>query len=185
MGASKVRPCLLEAWQDFQQPLADWLLAQTRGSDLANDVLQEVFLRALRQNEKFCRIDNPRAWLFRVAKNCLHDHHRLHQRLECGEPHFEHLDSAPEVMAKVDGLAECLPRVLLELSDSDRHIIQCCDIDGMSQKLYAQQQGLSLSAAKSRLQRARQKLRQQLVSACQVRFDEQQQVCCYTPRQPV
>lgn len=45
--------------------------------------------------------------------------------------------------------------------------------------------GISLPGAKSRIQRARQRLRQQLVCACQVTFDENGDVCCFVPRRPL
>jgi RNA polymerase sigma-70 factor (ECF subfamily) len=55
----------------------------------------------------------------------------------------------------VDTLTACLPRVLSELAGADRDAIIACDLQGMSQADFATSQGLSLSAAKSRLQRAR------------------------------
>ena len=45
--------------------------------------------------------------------------------------------------------------------------------------------GLSLPGAKSRVQRARQRLRERLASACQVRLDVEGQVCCFVPRPPL
>ena len=49
---------------------------------------------------------------------------------------------------------------------------------------YANQQGLSLPAVKSRLLRARTRLKNHLHTACAVRLDDQGRVCCYTPRSP-
>jgi RNA polymerase sigma-70 factor (ECF subfamily) len=49
----------------------------------------------------------------------------------------------------------CLPRVLSELSAEDREAITLCDLQGMAQAEFARTTGLSLSAAKSRVQRAR------------------------------
>ena len=45
--------------------------------------------------------------------------------------------------------------------------------------------GLSLPAAKSRVQRARLRLRAQLAEACQVTFDDKGKVCCFVPRPPL
>lgn len=52
----------------------------------------------------------------------------------------------------------------------------------MSQKDYAEPLGLTLPAAKSRVQRARQRMQAQMVKACQVRFDETGKICCFVPR---
>ncbi|MGY5650222.1 sigma factor-like helix-turn-helix DNA-binding protein [Vibrio cincinnatiensis] len=82
----------------------------------------------------------------------------------------------------VDSLAQCLPKALRRLDPVDKMIIEACDLNGMSQHAFAQQHGLSLSATKSRIQRAREKLRQTLKTQCQIRFDDQQRVCCFVPR---
>ena len=60
----------------------------------------------------------------------------------------------------VDLLSHCLPRVLSELSPEDREAIVFCDIQGVTQRAFAERLGLSLPAAKSRVQRARQLARQ-------------------------
>lgn len=54
-----------------------------------------------------------------------------------------------------------------------------------TQLAYARHLGLTLPAAKSRVQRARQHLQQQLVTACQVTFDHAGRVCCFVPRAPL
>ena len=87
-----------------------------------------------------------------------------------------------DVEPAVDSLASCLPRVLAELSNEDRDAITECDLNGTSQEDYARKLGLSLPGAKSRIQRARKRLRAQLTQSCQVMLDPQGQVCCFLPR---
>jgi predicted DNA-binding protein (UPF0251 family) len=62
--------------------------------------------------------------------------------------------------------------VSVELGADDRLAITFCDIDGGSQQALAEHLGISLSGAKSRIQRARQRLKQKMEKGCQVRFDE-------------
>lgn len=81
-----------------------------------------------------------------------------------------------------DDLSQCLPRVLSELSAEDRLAITLCDIEGHSQQVLAERLGISLPGAKSRIQRARLRLREQLVTACKVSFDDNGEVCCFVPR---
>lgn len=158
------------------------MVRQLRDKALAEDLLQDVFLKALRQGEQFCRIDNAKAWLFEVARNTLADHlRRKHETIELPTD----LCVEDELPPPVDGLANCLPRVLSELSKEDREAITCCDLEGMSQSDFARRFALTLPAAKSRVQRARLRLKAQLASACQVSFDEQGKVCCFKPRPPL
>ncbi len=82
----------------------------------------------------------------------------------------------------VDSLAQCLPRALAELSVEDREAITLCDLEGLNQEEFARLKGLTLPGAKSRVQRARKRLRIHLTDACQVRFDAAGKVCCFVPR---
>jgi RNA polymerase sigma-70 factor (ECF subfamily) len=120
----------------------------------------------------FCRLDNPRAWLYQVARTTLIDRSRTTHPVEPlgdgdQEPAAPQEDTAPAV----DALTGCLERTLAELADDDRAILQACDIGGMTQRAFAEAQGLSLPAAKSRLLRARQRLRDRLTTVCRVHFD--------------
>lgn len=179
---SEARPCLMRAWGASESDLRRWLLHQLHDRPLAEDLLQDVFLKAMRQQAHFCAISNPRAWIFQVARNALADHLRRRHK---SVPLPEDLAWTDEGPAPVDTLANCLPRVLAELSPEDRDVISCCDLEGMTLAAYAKRVGFSLSGAKSRLQRARVRLKQQLASACEVRFDEQGKVCCFRPRPPL
>ena len=175
--------CVLEAWQQHETELSRFLRHRTGSRDEAEDLLQEVFLRAVAQGEAFCALRDWRAWLFRVARNLLVDHLRstkpqvpLPDDLRAEDD----LDPAP-----VDRLGQCLPRVLSELSVPDREAITLCDIEGLTQQAYAERMGLTLPAAKSRVQRARERLRVRLIEACEVRFDDGGRVCCFSPRPPL
>lgn len=168
----------MEAWQQNEIPLLQWLRAKTHDESLAQDLLQETFIRAMKQQQAFCDITNTKAWLFRVAGNLVIDQSRKPPLL----PIESDIEQAQSEGDTVDGLAACLPRVLDELSPQDSDLLRACDIHGMTQKEYASQHGLTLPAVKSRLLRARAKLRQQLTDSCKVRFDENKKVCCFTPR---
>lgn len=183
MHSDAVPPCLLTAWQAHAPALRGWLIHQLHDRALAEDLLQDVFLKALRQGSRFCALENARAWLFEVARNTLTD--QLRRRRETVELPEQLSAAEAEPPAAVDHLAQCLPRVLGELSPEDREAITCCDLEGMTQADYAAKLGLSLPGAKSRVQRARARLKAQLATACKVKFDEAGQVCCFTPRPPL
>jgi RNA polymerase sigma-70 factor (ECF subfamily) len=175
-------PCLLDAWSAHEAELHAYLRHRLGDDQDAQEALQDVFLKALRQGSRFCGVENARAWLFQVARNALADRLRAHR---------EHLPlpedlvaPEPQTTAPLDDLAQCLPRVLVELSEADRLALTLCDLEGQPQQVLADRLGLSLPGAKSRLQRARVRLRQRLVTACQVRFDDSGEVCCFIPRVP-
>ncbi len=175
--------CVSAAWQAHEGELRSYLRHRATDADAADDVLQDVFVKAMRQGQGFCVLDNPRAWLFQVARNALVD------RARTAHPHEAFTDELAETtplnaepLAPVDALAECLTRTLSELSDEDSSILHACDLQGQTQRAFAQAHGLSLPAAKSRLLRARQRLRERLTNVCQVRFEADGTVCGHVGR---
>jgi len=174
--------CITDAWKAHETELRRFLRHRTGDDAAAEDLLQEVFLRALRQRNGLCGIDNPRAWLFHAARNLLIDRLRLtKEQVELPDDLPAAADEAPP---PVDGLTQCLPRVLSELSPQDREAITLCDIEGMTQRDYARHIGLSLPAAKSRVQRARARLKSRMSEVCQVSFATTGQVESFVPRPP-
>ncbi len=112
--------CLTTAWTAHESELRGWLRHRVGNAALADDLLQDLFLKALRQGERFCAVENARAWLFEVARNTLADHLRVaHQMVELPDDLVAPVEDADTV----DTLTACLPRVLSELSPDDREAI--------------------------------------------------------------
>ena len=174
--------CIINAWANHEAELRGFLTQRTNNPAQAEDILQETFLRAIVEGNKFCELENPRAWLFRVARNQFIDHSR---RIE-SKPHTSAL---PEDLAEkfdeipaVQTLDVCLPTALNKLNNEDRKAIEHCDLDGQTQSDFADNNGLSLVAAKSRIQRARKRLKSELVELCKVNYDEAGNVCCFSSK---
>lgn len=175
-------PCVLQAWQRHEAELHGFLRQRLGRPEEAEDMLQDVFLKALRQGKGFCEIENARAWLFQVARHAPIDHYRTsHRTTELPDD----LSADTDEIDAIDTLSACLPRVLSELPEADRIAIELCEIEGLTQQAFADRLGLSLAAAKSRVQRARARLRARMSEACKVRFDASGKVCCHVPRPPL
>lgn len=178
-------PCVASAWTAHESELRAYLRHRLADDAAADDVLQDVFVKALRQQGAFCSLVNPRAWLFQVARNTVVD------RLRTTHPHEPLTDELAELipletqpLAPVDALSDCLSRTLGELAAEDAAVLRACDLEGQAQRAFAQAHGLSLPAVKSRLLRARQRLRERMSQACQVRFEADGSVASHIPRPP-
>jgi RNA polymerase sigma-70 factor, ECF subfamily len=176
--------CVSAAWQAHEAELRGYLRHRVADDAAADDVLQDVFVKAMRQGQGFCTLDNPRAWLFQVARNALVD------RARTAHPHEAYTDElaettplGPEDIAPVDALADCLARTLGELSDEDQQVLRACDLEGQTQREFAQAHGLGLPAVKSRLLRARQRLRNRLTRVCRISFEADGSVCGHAGRE--
>lgn len=179
-------PSVLALWSQHEAELRRWLYARAPLKAEVDDLLQEVFIKTLRQGERLWLVAQPRAWLFEVTRNTLID------RLRCGPGHLplpDDLEQWPapvEAEPLVDTLAQaCLPRVLSELDPHDREAIELCDLQGMAQADFARLKKLSLPAAKSRVQRARRRMREHMSTACQLSFDAAGRVDDFVPRAPL
>lgn len=171
--------CVINSWRAHESELRNYLQHRVGDRHLAEDLLQDVFIKAMRQGSGFCNLDNRRAWLYLVARNALVDYQRLHRET------IELQDDIPQPVEQTDPvvtLSACIGRVLTELSPEDRDIIEQCDLNGTKQQDYAQTHILTLAAVKSRLLRARQRMRATLSTNCKVQFDEQGRVESYVPR---
>ncbi|MBH1930318.1 sigma-70 family RNA polymerase sigma factor [Serratia rubidaea] len=163
-------------WIQHQAELYRFLHTRTGDDDLAADLLQELFLKARAAADHFCQMHNPRAWLYTCARNLLLDIHKSAKPLL---PLDESMPAPEENPTAITQLAACLPEVLQQLSEEERELIELCDIHQRSQKQVAADKALSLTAVKSRLLRARRRLKQQMIATCTVEFDESAHICCY------
>ena len=166
--------CLMNAWNHAEPSLYGWLLKQTKNPHEAEDLMQEVFLKAMGNSERFCTLQDGKAWLFKMTRNLLVDH--LRRRIQSVE--VDEFIIPTDISPAMVQLQRCLPKVLVRLTDQDRDVIEQCDLNGMTQKEYADKHTLSLPAVKARLRRARLELKTILVSECKVTLDHTG-VCCF------
>lgn len=176
--------CISRAWQTHHSELVAHMHRQLRDREVALDLVQEVFLRAVANADTFCALTNPRAWLFRVARNAGIDHLRRRTSVEDRLAH-EDLASDFEVPAPVsrDPVAEltvCLPVAMSCLNESNREILTTCGVRGLRLHDYATTNHLSLSATKARLLRARLRLRNHLIVHCRIQLGCNGQVLDFT-----
>jgi RNA polymerase sigma-70 factor (ECF subfamily) len=139
----------------------------------AADATQETFLSAYRAINEF-RGGSFKAWLLRIAVNTCYDVLRRRQRrpstsleviLEEGgdNPRLADRQVGPERAALGSETVEMIEQALLTLPDDQRTIVVLCDIQGLSYEEAADIESIALGTVKSRLSRARARLRQFLV----------------------
>ncbi|AHM60458.1 RNA polymerase sigma factor SigZ [Flammeovirgaceae bacterium 311] len=167
-------------WQEHAQSLRYFLQNRTREHALTDDLLSDIMLKAYKNCNRLAEVKDVRAWLMRVAQNTLTDHYR--QRSYTDLPNSDSLPAAEDVLLPEHRLAGCLGEMLLMLPEKDRYPLQWADLEGLSQQEVADRLGISLSGAKSRIQRARVKLKQQLEACCQIETDAQGRISDYTPK---
>lgn len=79
-------------------------------------------------------------------------------------------------------LLPCVAAMVDALPSSYREALRLTEYQGLSQKALSERLGISFSGAKSRVQRARAKLKQQLLECCHFQFDHAGRIIDYQPR---
>lgn len=136
--------------------------------DDARDVTQEAYLRAFRAIGRFRGDAQFTTWLYRITANCASTHlgRRLRHRHDELDDEVDVADVAPErdPVAATDAalLRRRVEAAIAELPARLRAVVVLRDIYDLGHAEIAEQLGISESAAKVRLHRARRKLRSQV-----------------------
>ncbi len=127
-----------------------------RDRALADDALQEVFMKLLRHGGPFRDAPHPMRWLHRVADHACFDLHRSGKRSRQSTP----IDEAEDLVHP--GVAPDARRAVLDalfaLNDEDKQIAVMAFIDGMSQKEIADEIGYSRVTVNKRIAAIRDRL---------------------------
>jgi len=168
-----------EAWAALKPKLAQYIQKRVSNRQDAEDLLHDVCVRALETRTE--DIINPAAWLYRVAHNRIVDYHRGASRSQATDyieepvPQLDQENSNHET-------ARCLLVLAEHLAPTEREAILEADYRGRKQAMLSSSWGLSVSGGKSRIQRARRKLRQVLLECCEVTTDREGNVLDLHPK---
>lgn len=155
-------------WEEHKQMLRAYILKRVKDPELTEEILQEVLLKVYGFCIRTSGVKNLKSWLFQIAHNCIIDNFRKQRKLsdvdlpeEIEEDENLAFKEAIEYLEPLIGFLPADYAVPLKLSD----------IDGLKQAEVAQKLNLSLSATKSRIQRARVLLKQEFITCCHLETD--------------
>ncbi|MDT3428891.1 RNA polymerase sigma-70 factor (ECF subfamily) [Paenibacillus forsythiae] len=157
-------------WEAYHEHVRRFVNHKTNFHPDAEDIVQNVFIKA------FARLDDVkddlkiRAWLFQIARNCIVDHYRKEKRTDelpdqlRFDDEYEEPDPNQEAVIGLKNVIRLLP-------DKYREALEFSELKGMSQKELSEHLGISYSGAKSRVQRGREMLKEMMTSCCDIEAD--------------
>jgi RNA polymerase sigma-70 factor (ECF subfamily) len=140
----------------------------TGNAEDARDVAQEAYLRAFRSLKKFRGDARFSTWMYRITANCASTQltrrsKGRHEELSDDDTIVdERPESDPETMAEAGAMRDRVTEALGDLPPILRAVVVLRDVYDLPHEAIASELGISESAAKVRLHRARRKLRERL-----------------------
>lgn len=144
-------------------------LRLTQNTEDARDVVQEAYLRAYKSVGRFRGDAQFSTWLYRIVANCATTHltRRQRHRHDHLGPHDDVIDTRPDHDPVLQGdraeLRESLDAAIRELPARLRSVVVLRDVYDLPHEAIAKELGISVTAAKVRLHRARRRLREQVM----------------------
>lgn len=155
------------AFTQLRQSLRNYLLKRVPDASLVDDLIQDIFLKALSTKRTGKKIDNLPGWLFAVARTTLVDH--LRAKSISPDPLDENAPGEDNDDLQLHAsISDCLKPFIAKLPPIYRDTLNATEIEGSTLKAYAQTQALSVSAVKSRVVRGRAKLKEKLLACCEI-----------------
>lgn len=142
----------------YQTPLLRLCYAYLHDTELARDAVQETFIKAYRNMDKYREEASEKTWLSRIAINTCKDMNR--------SGWFRHVDRSvtpdmlPEPAKPVEPEDRELTMEIMRLPAKMREAALLCWLQGLTYNEAADALGISLQAIGNRLNRARKKLRE-------------------------
>lgn len=185
LESTGVQPLRVESiWEQLSDELRAFIRRRVPDDATADDLLQDVFLRIHERLEQLGEDERVAAWVYRIARNRIADHYRQRQRRPSAPlPELATDEPEPSDVPLQNQLVGAWLAVMIEqLPETYRDAVRMVELEGLSQVEVAQRLGLSISGAKSRVQRGRAELRRILDRCCHVELDRRGNILDITRR---
>lgn len=147
-----------------------YLVSKTGKPELSEDIIQEAMVKLVNAYNQGIFIQNPKGWLFKVARNSLADHYRKAGIVEKSEPvvFSDNLIINPEDinLSTEDFIVPMIKLLPARYSEP----LYLSDIENIPLKDIGVKLGISLSATKMRVQRARKLLLNLFHECCEIEY---------------
>jgi RNA polymerase sigma-70 factor (ECF subfamily) len=165
-------------WDEYRTTLYRFILTRVNDPAIAEDIVQEVLIKVYERLNTLKDQEKILSWMYQITRNTIVDYYRQHRPTE----DIAQTMAAKETNTEEDvekELSQCILPMVNQLPADYREAIQMAEFNRLTQKEIAQKQGLSLSGAKSRVQRGRKLLKEKLLDCCRIELDRQGKVYNY------
>jgi RNA polymerase sigma-70 factor (ECF subfamily) len=175
---------LTEIYDQYYLKVRKFIQHTVRNEWVADDLVQETFIKINHSLENLRDATRLQAWVFRIAYNICRDYFRQQGKTANPGPEEISEESAParEPTAQKEleqgQMRKCVFGLVNFLPESLRSVIILSDIGEFSQREIAEILGITVENVKIRLHRARKKLKALLEEHCVFEVDERNVLTC-------
>jgi RNA polymerase sigma-70 factor (ECF subfamily) len=167
-SAPEDSPAPLDVLLENHRVFLRYLTRRVGDAELAEDILQDAFIKVLDRPEQAPGGEALVPWFYRTLRNAAIDRFRRRQAAARAHEAFAreletHATPEAEIEAEICG---CIERLARTLKSEYADALQAIDVQGASTKAFAEQRGISVSNAGVRIFRARQALKKRLIESC-------------------
>jgi len=167
-----------ELWNEFGEQIKRFIISKTKDLDSSEDILQDVFIKIHSEINTLKDKDRIQSWIFRIARNTITDYFRRRKKESfLSDEIQEPVEDKPDESFNL--ILEDMIKNMDELPQEYCEAICNTEFRGISQKQYAAEIGISYSGLKSRVQRARKMLKDNLMQCCHFYFDKYNTIIDY------
>jgi len=170
--ASSNQNTVEQIWIRFNAQLKSFILSKVKDDAIADDLLQDVFIKIHRLIGQLKDENKLQAWVYQVARNTVYDYFRAQGRtsdLNVEEVEVIEEESDNQYMSEtIEDMVKMMDEMPAEYCD----VLCLTELGNMSHKEYAEKVGISYTAAKTRAFRARNMLKDMLMKCCHYQFDK-------------
>ncbi len=156
-------------WIDLHEELYRFIRSKVHDEQLSKDLLQDVFLKIQLKIDQLQHTSKLTSWVYQITRNTLYDHYRKNNK----NTSMNVFDIAEEAPASFEyqRLSDCINGKIAELSPNHKEAILLTAFKNYSQKELADYLGISYSGTKSRVQKAKELLKDSILDCPNVEAD--------------
>jgi len=170
-------------WRTYHKQLLSFIQKRVSDSSMADDILQEVFIKIHTRIDSLQENTKIKAWLFQITRNTIIDYYRKANSLKEASDELIDLEDENDPLALQD-IQTCIIPMIKSLPEDYQEALFMTELNGLSQKLLAEKLQISYSAAKSRVQRGRFLLKEALSNCCSFEHDSKGRLINYEKKTP-
>lgn len=140
--------------------------SRTGDPELAEDLVQECLLKALKADHVPGDAEGVVTWFYRILRHAIIDAHRRKSTRELALEKLVHELPATPVPEDEKSLCQCVMKLLPALPPADAELLRRVDLEGEAATAIAHESGRRVNTVNVRLLRARKRLREQVERVC-------------------